>query len=40
MKQYKTKDQMTALFMDLKSTYNTVNKKTIFSFIQKEEILN
>ena len=31
---------MTALFVDLKSAYNTVNRKTLFSFIQKEEILN
>ena len=40
MKQYKAKDQMAALFVDLKSAYNTVNRKTLFSFIQKEEILN
>ena len=40
MKQYKAKDQMVALFVDLKSAYNTVNRKTLFSFIQKEEILN
>ena len=31
---------MAALFVDLKSAYNTVNRKTMFSFIQKEEILN
>ena len=40
MKQYKAKDQMAALFVDLKSAYNTVNRKTLFSFIRKEEILN
>ena len=40
MKQYKTKDQMAALFVDLKSVYNTVNRKILFSFIRKEEILN
>ena len=28
------------LFVDLKSAYNAVNRKTMFSFIQKEEILN
>ena len=31
---------MAALFVDLKSAYNTVNRKALFSFIQKEEILN
>ena len=40
MKQFKAKDQMVALFVDLKSAYNTVNRKTLFSFIQKEEIFN
>ena len=40
MQQYKTKEQIAALFVDLKSAYNTVNRKTLFSFIQKEEILN
>ena len=40
MKQYKAKDQMVALFVDLKSAYNTVNRKTLFSFIRKEEIIN
>ena len=40
MKQCKAKDQMAALFVDLKSAYNTVNRKTLFSFIQKEDILN
>ena len=40
MQQYKAKDQMAALFVDLNSTYNTSNKKTLFSFIQKEDILN
>ena len=40
MKQYKAKDQMAALFVDLKSAYNTVDRKTLFSFIRKEEILN
>ena len=40
VKQYKAKDQMVALFVDLKSAYNTVNRKTLFSFIRKEEILN
>ena len=40
MKQFKAKDQMAALFVDLKSAYNTVNRKTLFSLIQKEEILN
>ena len=40
MKQCKAKDQMAALFVDLKSAYNTVNRKTLFSFIKKEEIFN
>ena len=40
MKQYKAKDQMAALFVDLKSTYNTVDRKTLFSFIREKEILN
>ena len=40
MKQYKAKDQLAALFVKLKSAYNTVNRKTFFSFIGKEEILN
>ena len=40
MKQYKAKDQMAALFVDLKSAYNTVIRKTLFSIFRKEEILN
>ena len=40
MKQCKAKYQMAALYVDLKSAYNTVNRKTMFSIIQKEEILN
>jgi len=40
MKQYKAKDQMAALFVDLKSAYNTVDRKSLFSFIREKEILN
>ena len=40
MKQYKVKDQMAALFVDLKSAYNTVDRKALFSFIREKEILN
>ena len=39
MKQFKAKDQMAALFVDLKSAYNTVNRKHYFLLFKKKRFL-
>ena len=39
IKKYKKKDEMSVVYIDLKSAYNTINRKKLFEIIENKKIL-